>query len=774
MKDKMEIKQLISSYLDGECTPEEKELVEELILKSPEYQQYYKELSNLSSTLPAWPDEGISADLDIKLNSRISGAARKEGSPMRASNKKALIGGATALVAVAALVFTLQNYAQYSLQARVRDAAVHTPQTVEGKFKSAADDIGDQFKPQMNLPAATRQTVDVVAAGDKKAQLKDTEGQEARRSVLRTNEIITEKADSSIKSPKRELYGGRPEKQALPAAPAQYEPYYLESGYTAGNSLEKKHSAGAFQASSYDTTLMESDASGRARGLTEVHQPRTSPPVIYPEPPIDRDLPAPQEAFNTEEYASITENAFLAAADNPLSTFSIDVDTGSYSNIRRFFNSNQLPPADAVRIEEMVNYFSYDYPQPEGEDPFSITINAATCPWNPQNRLVRIGLKGKTMDAKTLPPSNLVFLIDVSGSMNDPNKLPLLKQGFKMMVNQLGDNERVALVVYAGAAGTVLDSTPGSNKQAIMDAIDRLSAGGSTAGGAGIRLAYEIARKNFIKEGNNRVILATDGDFNVGVSSTAEMTRLIEENRGSGIFLTVLGFGTGNLKDNRMEQIANKGNGNYYYIDTINEAKKVLVQELGSTIFTIAKDVKIQIEFNPGQVEAYRLIGYENRMLAKEDFNDDTKDAGELGAGHTVTALYEIVPKGEKAPAGQVDALKYQQTATVASDELMTVKLRYKVPDANTSRLITKSITSSDVTVELSGDFQFTAAVAEFGLLLRQSKFKAGATYERAISQAKQAKGEDKFGYRAEFIGLVEKAKALDVRPENSGEIQFK
>ncbi|MCA9399721.1 MAG: VWA domain-containing protein, partial [Candidatus Omnitrophica bacterium] len=393
--------------------------------------------------------------------------------------------------------------------------------------------------------------------------------------------------------------------------------------------------------------------------------------------------PEPTGYWNTEDYDRIYENEFLAAIDNPLSTFSIDVDTASYSNVRRYLNNNQLPPVDAVRIEEMVNYFSYNYPQPQGNDPFSITTDAAVAPWNPDHQLIRIGLQGKVMSGKELPPSNLVFLIDVSGSMNDPNKLPLLKSAYKMMVNQLSQNERVAIVVYAGAAGTVLDSTPGSNKQAILEAIDRLSAGGSTAGAQGIQKAYDIAKSNFIKGGNNRVILATDGDFNVGVSSDSELTRLIEEKRKEGIFLTVLGFGTGNYKDNKMEKLANKGNGNYYYIDTEREAKKVLVNELGSTLFTIAKDVKIQIEFNPAQVQSYRLIGYENRILAKEDFNDDTKDAGELGAGHSVTALYEIIPArlGENI-AGKVDPLKYQAKNMVNSQELMTVKLRYKQPDA--------------------------------------------------------------------------------------------
>lgn len=467
---------------------------------------------------------------------------------------------------------------------------------------------------------------------------------------------------------------------------------------------------------------------------------------------------------NTEEYARIYENKFLAVSDNPLSTFSIDVDTGSYSNIRRFLNQGQLPPADAVRIEEMINYFSYNYPNPIGEDPFSINIDAAICPWNKDHQLVRIGLQGKTLAQEEILPSNLVFLIDVSGSMDESNKLPLLKKSLKMMVNHLSEDQRMAIIVYADAARKVLDSTPGSHKRKILNVIDSLSAGGSTAGGAGIKLAYRIAKENLIEGGNNRVILATDGDFNTGVSSTSEMIRLIEEKKEEGIFLTVLGFGTGNYKDHRLEQIANKGNGTYHYIDTKLEANKILVEELGSTLFTIAKDVKLQIEFNSSQVKAYRLIGYENRVLNKEDFNDDTRDAGELGAGHTVTALYEIVPAGSDEEFGSIDELAYQKSQRIPSSDLMTVKLRYKDPDQDISKLIKQVINQQEVSREPQGDFQFVAAVAEFGLLLRNSKFKANSNYNHVIQSAEESKGKDASGYRQEFIDLVNKANSLDYR----------
>lgn len=467
--------------------------------------------------------------------------------------------------------------------------------------------------------------------------------------------------------------------------------------------------------------------------------------------------------FHTEEYDRIYENRFLEVLQNPLSTFSIDVDTASYSNLRRFINSNQLPPQDAVRIEEIINYFTYDYPQPAGDAPFSINMEIAGCPWNAKHNIVLIGLQGKKIKTETLPPSNLVFLFDVSGSMDEPNKLPLLQSAFRLLVEQLKPEDRVAIVVYAGAAGLVLDSTTGYDKAKILDAIDRLQAGGSTAGGAGVKLAYEIAKRNYIADGNNRVILATDGDFNVGVSSDAELVRLIEEKRKEGVFLTVLGFGTGNYKDSKMEQLADKGNGNYAYIDSILEAKKVFVSELGATLFTIAKDVKIQIEFNPAKIKAYRLIGYENRMLQKEDFNDDTKDAGELGAGHTVTALYEIVMADSEEEFASVDDLKYQETKVAASDDLMAIKLRYKEPDEDESKLLSQTITTKDIEKEnTSNNFTFATAVAEFGMLLRDSEHKGSASYKHVLEQARTSKGSDAEGYRAEFIKLVETAELLD------------
>ena len=464
--------------------------------------------------------------------------------------------------------------------------------------------------------------------------------------------------------------------------------------------------------------------------------------------------------WNTEEYDAINENIFHEALKNPLSTFSIDVDAASYSNVRRFINSGQRPPKDAVRIEEMVNYFDYDYDQPKGEDPFAVITEISTAPWNSKHKLIHIGLQGKKIPTDKLPPSNLVFLLDVSGSMNQPNKLPLLKTSFKMLVEQLRPQDHVAIVVYAGAAGLVLEPTSGSEKMKIIEALDHLEAGGSTAGGAGIQLAYAVAKEHFKREGNNRIILATDGDFNIGESSNASMERLIEVKRNDGIFLTVLGFGMGNYKDSKMEILADKGNGNYAYIDNITEARKVLVNEFGGTLFTIAKDVKLQIEFNPAKVKAYRLIGYENRMLKSEDFNNDKKDAGELGSGHTVTALYEIIPVGVESEFNKIDDLKYQATKidpkAANSKELMTIKLRYKKPNEDISKLIVHPLVDGNIALAKTSDnFRWSASVAAFGMLLRDSEYIKDYHYDQVVQLAQSARGIDTEGYRVEFINMV-------------------
>jgi Ca-activated chloride channel family protein len=475
-------------------------------------------------------------------------------------------------------------------------------------------------------------------------------------------------------------------------------------------------------------------------------------------------VPQPEgfAGMNTEEYGRIGENPFLETLRNPLSTFSIDVDRASYSNVRRFLAENQRPPRDAVRIEEMVNYFSYDYPDPLPGQPFSLTTEIASCPWNEKNRLLLIGLQGQRIDTADLPPGNLVFLLDVSGSMMDPNKLPLVKSALHLLVDQLRPQDRVAIVAYAGSAGLVLPSTEGGERGSIHEAIEQLEAGGSTAGGEGIVLAYKVARESFIEGGNNRVILATDGDFNVGVSSDGELERLIEEKRRSRISLSVLGFGTGNIKDSKMELLADKGNGNYAYIDTIHEARKVFVREIGATLTTIAKDVKLQIEFNPAKVRAYRLIGYENRLLRAEDFHDDAKDAGDLGAGHSVTALYELVPPDGDQAISNVDPLKYQTATVSASPELLTLKLRYKEPDAERSRLLKQPVLDSTIPITAASEnLRFAAAVAELGLLLRESPHKGGASYDQVAEMASHALGGDPDGDRAGFLKMVHTASRL-------------
>ena len=476
--------------------------------------------------------------------------------------------------------------------------------------------------------------------------------------------------------------------------------------------------------------------------------------------------------MNTEEYDRIQENGFKSVADTPLSTFSIDVDPASYSNMRRFINRGELPPADAIRTEELVNYFSYDYPKPTGNDPVKITVEAGTCTWNTAHRLVRIGLKAKEIPTEQLPASNLVFLIDISGSMWGANRLDLVKSSLKLLVNNLRNKDKVAIVTYAGSAGVKLEATSGGDKQKIREAIDELTAGGSTAGGAGIHLVYQIAKKNFISDGNNRIILCSDGDFNVGVSSAEGLEQLIEKERKSGVHLTVLGYGMGNYKDKKIQVLAEKGNGNHAYIDNLQEANRVLVGEFGATLHTVAKDVKLQVEFNPSQVQAYRLIGYESRLLKDEDFNNDAKDAGDMGAGHTVTAFYEVIPAGVKNEyVGKVDDLKYQKKEKMTlkptgSDELLTVKLRYKAPDKDVSRKMELPFVDNKGD-SVSSDFRFASAVAMFGQLLRDSDFKGTADYDKVIKLAKQGVNNDERGYRREFIRLVEAAKGLEKTSKN-------
>ncbi|WP_206028633.1 vWA domain-containing protein [Thalassoroseus pseudoceratinae] len=521
--------------------------------------------------------------------------------------------------------------------------------------------------------------------------------------------------------------------------------------------------------------MQSNESLGLARGIAVQPLPGGEADGFGRVPPADSAEPLVQH--NTEAYDSITENPFKLVERDPLSTFSIDVDTASYSNVRRMLNQGRIPPAGAVRIEEMVNYFSYDYTPPtDGKAPFAVHVESAGCAWAPDHRLVRIGLKGREIERDQRPPSNLVFLVDVSGSMRSSNKLPLLKSALSKLVEQLGADDHVALVVYASGTRVVLQSTACDEKATILAALDGLRAGGSTAGAAGIQLAYEQASQNQIPGGTNRVILCTDGDFNVGVTNRSELVEMIKKKAKSDIFLSIAGFGVGNYKDAVMEELTNAGNGNYSYIDTEKEAKKVFIDQMSGTLVTIAKDVKIQVDFNPNVVGAYRLIGYENRMLKAEDFKDDKKDAGEIGAGHSVTALYEIVPAGMDVPKKPVDPSKYATAKPAvaeapkpaadedenASKEMLTVRLRYKEPEGDTSTEFREPFTDNGQTFdEASGDFQFAAAVAEFGLLLRKSEYAKEAHYEHVINRAAHNAGADVNGYRSEFVELAKKAQQL-------------
>lgn len=474
-----------------------------------------------------------------------------------------------------------------------------------------------------------------------------------------------------------------------------------------------------------------------------------------------------------DRYDRIGDNPFRAVSDHPRSTFSIDVDTASYSNVRRFLmQDGMFPPRDAVRIEELINYFTYDYTPPADDAPFATHLTVAECPWKSDHYLVRIGIKGKEFEGDARPPSNLVFLLDVSGSMNSPDKIGLLKSAMRMLVEQMRSEDHVAIVVYAGAEGLALPSTPGSRRQDIIDVLNRLGAGGSTNGGSGLDLAYRVAQEMYVGNGVNRIVLCTDGDFNVGTTSTGELVRKVEQGAKNGVFLSVLGFGRGNLNDDMMEKISNSGNGNYYYIDSSSEARKVLVEQLGGTLVTIAKDVKIQVEFNPARIAAYRLIGYENRLLAVEDFNDDKKDAGEIGAGHSVTALYEVIPVGVPTELPTVDPLKYaeasrREKSAEDGDELLTARLRYKQTEDEVSKVIELPLAGKVEPFEnAAADFRFAAAVASFGMLLRNSPYKADSTYSQVIEIASAARGQDDYGYRVEFINMVRNASQLAHEPE--------
>ncbi|MDD5069415.1 MAG: von Willebrand factor type A domain-containing protein [Candidatus Omnitrophica bacterium] len=699
MFEHLRMKRLVSLFIDRELSEEENQSFLDHLGKCKRCQKEVLRLKSLGRVLEKWSDEDVSPDMEQKIRKSSVGDRYKGAVVMKKKDKLILTGSSVVLA-----ILVMAVGAKFMVERAGIDVVVKTEAVNEKKDKRIE---GKRF--ELAEPVIRNQFV-------------STERESSPRDVLFSGKVKRAEREKAV--PWEEMK-------------RSHQPSFVRDW----NSSRLADSADFKVRPGY---VLSGGGYILSEGLN----------ISFSSPNITET--------SREAYDRIYENRFFDPKETPVSTFSIDVDTASYSNLRRYIKSGVRPPKDAVRIEEMINYFSYDYAQPKGDDPFSITMELGSCPWNKGHQLALIGIQGKKIETNNLPPSNLVFLIDVSGSMNDYNKLPLLKSGFKLLVNQLRPEDKVSIVVYAGAAGVVLESTAGSAKQAILEAIDRLNAGGSTAGGAGISLAYKIAEENFVSGGNNRVVLATDGDFNVGASSNAEMIRLIEEKRQNNIFLTVLGLGTGNLQDSKMEQIADKGNGSYYYVDSLMEAKKVLVNELGATLFTIAKDLKIQIEFNPAQVKAYRLIGYENRILNKEDFNDDAKDAGELGAGSAVTALYEIVPIGSDDQVLTVDPLKYQKKTLNQSSEIMNVKLRYKKPDENKSILLERGVSESDLGKTVTDNFNFASSVAEFGLLLRDSEYKAQASFDNLKKRARASKSSDYFGYRAEFISLVEEFELLN------------
>ncbi len=822
MIDHENLRQLLCAYSDQEVSPQEKKIVEEHLVSCSSCQSYFRQLKKIFATLTLWPDEELSPDLEQKIQKKWE-QDKISQRPLHRGPWFTMGLSVSVLALLVAVFGFLQWQTQRNLQARnktrIQVAArtkplhhepsknfVKADEAAEREKSKISENKKEGISSKQKMQTEDTVSVETSAPASQPIPILPSEGRMelakvAEKSSSQSFEGLTSGQGGSrdkraFVSPEQESRdqeqplasdeeNGRRDRSMKPLPQHGYkeiradlradQPMPAGGLMPSGGEFDRM---GALEERQSKSAMSTEDGSQNNNELGEAmpqdvlsRSRRIYSCVIAPCPPApapSSDLvryPVPSYPANTEQYDQIVENNFLEANSNPLSTFSIDVDTASYTNVRRFISAGQLPPKNAVRIEEMINYFHYDYPQPEGEDPLTITTEVAPCPWNPQHNLVLIGLQGKNVDVDRLPPANLIFLIDVSGSMDETKKLPLLKSAFKLLVNQLRDSDRVTIVTYAGAAGVALPPTAGSDKEKILSAIDALYAGGSTAGGEGIKLAYRLAAEHFISGGNNRIILATDGDFNVGVSSDDELINLIESKRNEGIFLSVLGFGTGNYKDSKMEKLADHGNGNYGYIDNILEGQKVFVQQLGGTLLTIAKDVKIQIEFNPGQVKAYRLLGFEDRGLAKEDFNNDMKDAGDMGAGHSVTALYEIVDTHSSENFASVDPLKYQRIETpqpvkiIDSQELLTIKLRYKKPDENQSHLITRAVQAKDPKSRApSANFQFASGVAEFGLLLRESPYRHNASYEQILQRARAARGEDPQGYRAEFIRLVESA----------------
>lgn len=737
----------LTAYALGELEPEEKAAVEAAIKDDPAAQAAVAQIRSLGGDLEnAFAHEPLPFVVTPKAVVESQSRSRDEYEPRKYWRFPYYIAGALAAACVAVLfVVQEREVTRRDIQvAALQAEAVHQKKMAEETAKLADANRGiyeidlkndDEGGHVVNMPDPAPAIPDAGKAAI------------AQKSYVLIAGLSEQRKAETVKEPVASAPSTAYVATEAPAAPAEdvivLSPFSVSAdtntGYAAANTLAGSR---VMMRKAKDVVGAISVAPGAAPAYARTE-------------------------FNTEGYTAQEENDYLAVTNNPLSTFSIDVDTASYANTRRFLNEGRRPPRDAVRIEELVNYFPYQYEAPRDNLPFAASMEVASAPWNPQHRLVRIGLKGREVAESERPALNLVFLLDVSGSMNEPNKLPLVKQSMRLLVERLKPADRVAIVVYAGASGLALPSTPASQKKDILEALDALEPGGSTNGAMGIQLAYDIAKANFIKDGANRVVLCTDGDFNVGVTSRGDLTRLIEEKARSGVFLSVLGFGMGNYKDDLLQKLADKGNGNYGYVDNAAEAKKLLVEQLSGTLVTIAKDVKVQVEFNPAVVQSYRLIGYEKRLLKAEDFNNDRIDAGEIGAGHTVTALYEVVPVGAEAPAERpaVDALKYQPakpTAIAKSAEMLTLKVRYKEPTGDESRKLEFALKDGGRSfAEASQDFKFAAAVAGFGMVLRESPHKGTASFDSVLDWAASGLGGDAGGHRHEFMDLVKKARDI-------------
>lgn len=790
----------ITQYALGELQGAEREEFEKELAQSEELQRELQETIAMCERLQALPAPGDTLSDEQRSALREACRANLKVIPRRINRRRVVVYGALGTLAACLLLMPLMPWAEVSRFAN------NAP---EAKQEAASAFVVTTFTEPANPPTAlgasvTTNVIEIPttspllaaksadagaasanAVGQNVTSLTASQALEAK--LKSDNDQLISEGEGFYKSGRYDLAAKRYEmalhnnpndaqaRQGMEAV-TQSRARYATTAYNDTRSrmaltasLDSDQSATRLGSQTFTSSPL---ASLRASsGPVAVTMP-SAPATAQETRRLAKDMASRGNIQPSEEaYESLDENSFQLAKEHPLSTFSIDVDTASYANIRRFLQRDQLPPSDAVRIEELVNYFSYDYPQPQDGQPFSVNVEAAAAPWNPQHELVRIALRGREIPVNDRGPANLVFLIDVSGSMESENKLPLLKRSLLALVKNLSPEDRVAIVVYAGSSGLVLPSTPGKDRARILEVLGTLKASGGTNGGEGIELAYRTARENFVKGGNNRIILCSDGDFNVGITNQNDLIALIEKERRSGVFLSVLGFGDGNLKDATMEKLADKGNGNYSYIDSFAEGRRVLVEQMSSTLFTIAKDVKIQVEFNPAQVAGYRLIGYENRVLAKEDFNNDKKDAGEIGAGHTVTALYEIVRAGQPVPdQPSVDPLKYQAPAPVVtatgapvSGDLLTVKLRYKTPEGDKSQLIEKAIPAGEVKPfdQASSDFQFAAIVAAFGMKLQDSSYEGNLSWADIQKIARRNLSDDSGSYRAEFLTLIERASRL-------------